>query len=62
MPTQARDHLSTKNVSQQILSSSQPGQDKISGPASSNPGPPSEVISTQSLQSSAADREAERER
>ena len=39
MPTQARDHhvsLATENVSQPILSNSQPGQDKIGGPASSN--------------------------
>ena len=43
---------------------SQSGQDDdtimvISGPASSNPGPPSEILLTQLLQSSAADHEAE---
>ena len=43
---------------------SQSGQDDdtitvVSGPASSNPRPPSEVLSTQLLQSSAVDHEAE---
>ena len=57
--------VSTEN-SQPITSQS--GQDDddtvtvVGGPASSNPGPPSEVLSTQLLQSSATDREAERER
>lgn len=54
------------NVSTENASNSQPipqpGQDVISGPASSNSRPPSEVVSTQLLQSSVADREAERER
>ena len=57
--------VSTEN-SQPITSQS--GQDDddtvtvVGGLASSNPGPPSDVLSTQLLQSSATDREAERER
>lgn len=55
--------MSTKNASKSQRILPQSGQDDVtSGPASSNPGPPSEVVSTQLLQSSAADREAERER
>jgi hypothetical protein len=60
--------VSMENTSKSWPILSQSGQDDddaitvVSGPASSNPGPPSEVVSTQLLQSSAADREAERER
>ena len=54
--------MSTENESKSPQS--QPGQDDVTSgpPASSNPGPPLEVVSTQLLQSGAADREAERER
>ena len=53
--------VSTEN--EPIPSQLEPGQDEIiSDPASSNPGPPSEIVSTQLLQSGAADREAKREK
>jgi hypothetical protein len=65
--------MPSRDVSMENASKSQPipsqsGQDDddaitvVSGPASSNPGPPSEVLSTQLLQLSATDREAECER
>ena len=62
--------MPSRDVSKENTSKSQPilsqsGQDDedaimvISGPASSNPGPPPEVISTKLLQLSATDRKAE---
>jgi hypothetical protein len=61
-------NASTENASENQPVPSQSVQDDddaitvVGGTASSNPRPPSEVLSTQLLQSSAADREAERER
>ena len=58
--------MENTSKSQPILSQSEQDDDDaitiVSGPTSSNPEPPLEVLSTQLLQLSATDREAERER